>query len=278
MQRCVALIVSGVAFFIYSLGVASLYERPRGEVGGELQVVLPRFVQVVLAAGDRFLAGNIGSFRSLVASTERMDAQDYRVLATLQQDVSWLHPAHEDNYYVAAAILPWNGQLEAAKYILARASDARPFDWQPPFYYGFNAWYFGKDPVAGAEWLVRASNHSQDEIVRIHLQQLAARWVAQGGDRSLAMRFHREMARNTRHKAFASFLEKRALRLEAILMLETAVESFRKATGGSPRTLSEIVDAGYLNAIPVDPFGMKFVISGDGMVLLETPSASEGNR
>ena len=46
--------------------------------------------------------------------------------------MSWLNPAHEDNYYVATATLPWNGQVDAAQMILRRATLARQKDSQPP--------------------------------------------------------------------------------------------------------------------------------------------------
>ena len=88
----------------------------RSQSPAELLVSLPRSTQVVLAAGDRHFAANLSGFRVLVAATERMRSEDYAVQARLQQDIAWFNPAHEDNYYIAAAILPWNGHLAAAQH------------------------------------------------------------------------------------------------------------------------------------------------------------------
>jgi len=69
--------------------------RPRAEI----EVVLPVFVQVALAGGDRYLAASWSSVRALVTETVRMAADEYRVLALVQRDVSWLNPAHEDKLH-----------------------------------------------------------------------------------------------------------------------------------------------------------------------------------
>jgi hypothetical protein len=64
---------------------------------------------------------------------------------------------HEDNYYVASATLPWNGQFDAAQTVLRRASLARPFDFQPAFYYAFNLVYFRGDATTASAWLRAAA-------------------------------------------------------------------------------------------------------------------------
>ncbi len=83
-----------------------LKSAPRQMVAIEMQVALPLFVQVFMVAGDRYLAANIAAIRALVVSTEKMKPEDYAILGKVQKDVSWLNPAHEDNYYIAFAILP----------------------------------------------------------------------------------------------------------------------------------------------------------------------------
>jgi hypothetical protein len=56
-----------------------------------------------------------------------MKAEDYAVQAKLQRDIAWFNPLHEDNYYIGAAMLPWNGELDAAQYVLRKASDGADF-------------------------------------------------------------------------------------------------------------------------------------------------------
>lgn len=259
-----ALLVGVCAFAAYAAIVPALYGRPRPPVSAEMEVVIPRFAQVLMAAGDRFLAADMAAIRALVATTERMDVENYRILALVQQDVAWFNPAHEDNYYTAAAILPWVGEVDAAQRILKAASDARPFDWQPAFYYAFDEMHFRKRPQVGAQWLRIAADHARDEAEQIQLQQLAALWAARGEDLTFAINLHRAMAKQTKYKAFASFLEKRTQRFENLLAIEKAIERYRQRYDKLPARLDELVAQGVLTTLPVDPFGMHYTLDNAG--------------
>lgn len=270
MRRAVELLpLTGALLCLLAFAalVPQLYGRPRPLASPEMEVALPRFVQVAMAGGDRYLAGNLAGFRALVASTDKMTADNYRILGIVQSDLAWLNPAHEDNYYIAAAILPWNGEVDAAQYILRRASEARPFDWQPAFYYAFNALHFEKNPAKGAEWLRLSAEHTHDEMEQLQLQQLAAQWVARGEDKELAIRLHRQMAKETQHRAFAQFLERRAIRLENIMALELAGARFKERMGRSPQRVDELVEQGLLATLPEDPFGMRYAFDAKGKVV-----------
>jgi tetratricopeptide (TPR) repeat protein len=257
-------VAGGLLLAIFGLLSRDLSRAPRAVAGSELLVTLPIVAQVVLAGGDRYLAANLATFRALVASTEAMNADDFALQAKIQADAAWLNPAQEDNYYIAAAVLPWYGQLEASQYVLRRASDARPFDWQPPFYYAFNVFYFLKDPAEGARWLRKAAEHTDVEDHVLAFQQIAAVWAAKGPDLEAAIKFHRDLIKATKHREFAAFLEKRVMRLENFLQIEKAVASYRQNSGSVPADVEELVRSGTLSAIPVDPFGLRYVLDADG--------------
>ncbi len=260
--------------------VPMLYSRKRPPVSAEMVVALPRFAQVVMAGGDRFLAADLAVFRALVASTETMQAANYAILGRVQSDASWFNPAHEDNYYIAAAILPWYGQLESAQQILSRASDARRFDWQPAFYYAFNELHFRHDALAGAAWLRTAADHARDEMDRIQLQQMAVNWASKAEDKELSIRIIRAMAKETRYRSFAGFLEKRAQRLENIAALQVALTRFKDANGRLPSGLIELVHpSSGLDRVPSDPFGAVYAIDTQGRVIVDIKRGEhEGKR
>lgn len=252
---------------VYVAATDRLYRQPRPPAASEMQVAVPRFAQVAMAAGDRWLAANMAAFRALVVSTASMTPESYRILGRVQSDVSWFNPAHEDNYYIATAILPWAGELAATQYVLRRASEARPFDWQPAFYYAFNELHFNKNVPEAVAWLRTAANHSNDEMQQIHLRQMAALWADRGGDRRFSIALLRAMAEEARLPAFAAFLEKRARRLENIEALEEAAARFRAQGGRLPAGSAgpaALVEAGLLAALPVDPFGAAYVIDDQG--------------
>ena len=278
MSRHIGGILAIAGFALYALTIPGLYRQPRTLSSDEMQVALPRFVQVIMSGGDRYLAANLSGFRALVASTETMSDDNYRIQGIVQSDAAWLNPAHEDNYYVAAAILPWNDQLEAGQFVLRQATNARSFDWQPPFFYAFNVLHFLKNPVEAAKWLRIAGQHSRDEAEQIQLQQMAAAWVSKGEDLELAVRMHRAMAKETKNKAFAAFLEKRALRLENLLAIERAVARYRELFGSAPAGIALLVERGLLPAVPVDPFGLQYTIDSNGKAqVLSAASAVSGS-
>lgn len=256
---------------VFALLAQALKSESRPSILVEMQVALPRAIQVLMSGGDRYLAANLAGFRALVVSTESMTRDNYRILARVQMDGAWLNPAHEDNYYIATAILPWQGEVDATQYVLQRAAVARPFDWQPAFYYAFNELTFHKSPVVAAEWLRRSADSAPDELQKLQLLQLAARWVTRADDPKLAIALHRAMAKETRHKGFAVFLEKRARRLEWLEAITNAASEFRSRTGHSAGSIGELVREGLLERAPVDPFGAEFDLSPEGRAIVRPP-------
>lgn len=264
-------LLTAAGALLFSVAQAPLEAMPRKQPSVEMQVSLPPFVQIIMAAGDRYLAANLAGFRTLVASSDKMGPENYRVQARVQSDAARFNPAHGDNYYLAAALLPWNGQVEAAQFILKSATEARPFDWQPPFYFGFNLLHFLKRPDEAALWLRRAASHTGDDLQALQLQQMAGRWVATGEDIGFAIRLHRAMAKETRHKAFAAFLENRASRLENLMRIDEAAKRFRDERGRFPGNLEEIREGGYLASVPIDPFGAVYGMDSSGKPVVHSP-------
>lgn len=244
--------------------------RPAAPSGAELLVSLPRFAQVLLAGGDRHLAANLAGFRVLVADTGRMQADDYAVQGKLQRDIAWFNPVHEDNFYIAAAILPWNGQLDAAQYVLAQASAARVFDWYPLFHYAFIHYHFHKDPATGAKYLLEAVPRASAQQDQWALQSLAAAWIEKGYRTASAAGMVQAMAVNAPPGGFRRYLEGRAKRLQDLVALQEATTRFVDRHHRRPGSLRELVDSGLIAAIPADPLGYGFGLDAAGWPKLNT--------
>ena len=229
----------------------------------ELTVSLPIFAQVVLAGGDRHLAANMGGFRVLVADVKRMRIEDYVVQAMLQRDIAWLNPAHEDNYYIAAATLPWYGQLDAARYVLQQASRIRINDWQPLFFLGFHYFHFLQNPAKGAALLIEAVPRARIEQDRWALQLVAARWMEGGYDTRTAANIVDGMAENV-SGAVRQYLRVRADRLHALANLQDLAVVFYERHGKKLAHIEDLVKAGLIESIPADPFGQGFGVDESG--------------
>jgi hypothetical protein len=257
------LLLLGALLFV-GAGV-SLRQQKRVNASPEIQVALPLFVQVFMAGGDRFLAANLGAIRALITETAKMHPDEYKILGKVQVDASWLNPAHEDNYYIASAILPWSGQLDAAQTVLRRASLVRPFDYQPAFYYAFNLMHFKGDAVGASEWLRIAAAKLPDDGERLTMQNFAARWLDKSADLGLAIAVVESMAKQAKRKDFRNYLLLRAQRLRDLLALRQAADAFRQQTGQAAQTLDQLVGAGLMAKLPVDPFGIGYSLDAGGV-------------
>lgn len=264
-KEWLAALVLAVAFVATAERLKSV---SRQSVSVELQVALPLFVQVFMTAGDRNLAANIAAIRALVVSTDKMRPEEYRILAKVQEDVSWLNPGHEDNYYIAAAILPWQGELDAAQRILARATQARRFDFQPAFYYAFNLLQFKGDAAGASAWLRESAEYLPEGDERLQMQNLAAIWLDKAQDVDLAIRVVEAMAKQSKRKDFRNYLEQRVTRLRALQGLRAAALVYRQRFEKPPASLQALVDAGIIKSLPQDPFGFGFWVDGKGRVML----------
>lgn len=267
----------GIAWLLFALAywgaVRHLSGVPRSQSPSELLVSLPKSAQVLLAGGDRHLAANLSGFRVLVAATSRMGPEDYAVQARLQQDISWFNPAHEDNYYIAAAILPWNGNLAAAQQVLRRAAAVRMNDWQPAFYLGFHYYHFLKDPAEGARWLLAGVPRASSQQDRWSLENLAAQWLEKGYKTATAAAMVDAMAESTPAGAFRNYLKVRAKRLHDLARLRELAIAYRERNGRPLVTLEDLAAAGMIASIPTDPLGIGFSLDGDGLPVFRVPQA-----
>jgi hypothetical protein len=275
LKLVMAVLLASTAFWVMA---QRLKTAPRQSVNVEMQVALPLFVQVFMAAGDRYLAGNIAAIRAVIVDTFKMKPEEFATLAKVQRDVSWLNPGHEDNYYTAAAILPWQGEIDSAQDVLARATKARPFDYQPALFYAFNEFHFKGDAAAASAWLRAAAEHLPEGDNRLQMQNLAAIWMDKTQDIDVAIRIVEGMAKQAKRRDFQRYLEVRVNRLRALKFLRTASGFYQQRFGHAPATLQELIDQRIIDSLPQDPFGFGYWINDKGHVMLRNSPAREPKK
>ena len=273
----IIMLLLGVAIFV--VASAFLRQQKRMNASAEIEVALPLFVQVVMTGGDRFLAANLGSIRALITESAKMHPDEYLILGKVQVDASWLNPAHEDNYYTASAVLPWNGQVDAAQTVLHRASLARPFDYQPSFYYAFNLVHFKNRPAEAAEWLRAAAAKLPDEEERLIMESFAVRWLDRSDDLGMVIAVVESMAKQAKRKDFRNYLQQRVQRLRGLLSLREAASVFLQKNGYPAQSLEQLVGAGLIASIPDDPFGKGYALDSKGIPVFKGVKVDEyGNK
>lgn len=262
-----ALIVGGGAFYWASQQLFAVRPPPTPEA---MRVRLPVPVQVFMAMGDRYLASNFNVLRATVLSAGRHDRTTYAVLGQVQMDAAFLNPANEDNYYIASAILPWEGEVEAGQTVLRLATEARFTDPYPPFYYGFNQQYFLGDYI-GAAKAAEVAAARVDGGARLSLLNIASKWYERVDDPHLAERTIQALIASTREPALREHLEKRIVRVRQLTGLREAATAYRQRFGRPPQTLDALREAGLIASLPEDPLGDGFVIK-NGTVEVKRPT------
>ena len=137
------------------------------------RVVISAPVQLLLAGGDRFLAANFETIRAMSTGSDDPAAaaadSSFRIRA--HRVVAQLNPCHEDNYYVANALLSWGGAPADGIDVLRRATECRAWDEFPPFFYGFNQWFFNRDASEARRALELAADRPDPGGVKARLEQ-----------------------------------------------------------------------------------------------------------
>lgn len=259
--RLFVLLASAILGFAFAS--LSLRDRPRFSEGVRgLSVHLPVPVQLANAFADPYLASNLNVFRSLMVDPRITEDETYRIQAVLQVDAAFFNPRHEDNYYVGAAILPWNGQVQAAQQVLRQAADARPWDMWPAFFYAFNAMYFERDMGRAGHWAeVAAQRHPKNAAA---LRDIAAKWYERGDDPRVAIGILKAMYEQSRDQSFRQMLAARLQRLDGLLALRQAAEAYRLETGRRPDRMEVLLGYAGLQQLPKDPLALGYLLDAAG--------------
>ena len=184
-------------------------------------------------------------------------ADRYDYLERIYTDViSELDPHYLDPYLVGAMIMTAEARNpEAALRLLDKGIRNNPGDWILPFEAGYVSYQELKDYARAGSYFERSAAHPEAHpaVKRFH-----AEMFNRAGDRRTALRewsaiwessddpYVRGVAWNHVHD----------LKVEVDLAdLNAAIGRFRDARGRTPARLEEIVSAGLIAALPVDPEG-----------------------
>ncbi len=233
-------------------------------------MILPPLVTKMLSlefrgiAADFLFARASQYFGGKIAKREVVDKNDMMWLYRNMIVITDLDPYFEDPYYFGNSLLTWDvGMFKEANELLKKGVDARTWDWQLPFYLGFNKFYFLHENKEAADYLLIASKRPG---AYDFLPTLAARLYSSGGRTEAAIFFLTSFMDNERDMRIKKNYAVRIDALKRILFLERSVARFKSKTGRLPRSLQALVQSGTIQAIPKDPYGGEFYLAGDGSI------------
>ncbi len=166
---------------------------------------------------------------------------DYQAMHAALETAVRLDPYNMDAYYFANAILVWDAdEVRLANRLLEYGMQYRTWDWYLPFFAGFNYAYFLKDFERAAHYYQRASELSGSPLYA----KLSGRYLYEAGQTRLAVAYLDTLVKGTRNPAVKQTFEIRLKALRQVLLIETAIESYKKETGKQPDSIVVLLQTG----------------------------------
>jgi len=187
-----------------------------------------------------------------------------------------LDPGFIGAYHFGAITLAWDAHKphEAVDF-LTDGMKANPMNWQIPFDAGFICYMVLRD-------YDRASTFFEVASKMPNAWFMLARWAAiakaKAGDFRTAREMWLDILKGTENRALKALVVRQLKNLiteEAIDTLQKAAQRFQENKRRPPVDLSELVDAGYIERIPEEPYGGQFVLRNGKVTTTTPPSQRE---
>jgi tetratricopeptide (TPR) repeat protein len=199
-----------------------------------------------------------------VQDINQFNEQHWSFIEDSLERITDLDPYFWDAYLFAEMFLTWQGQrYQAANNLLLKARQYRTDDYRASYYLGFNHYYFLKDNVNGAKYLMEASKLPGSPY---YLASLAARLSVYSYQHRVGILFLEELLKDTKEQRA---IEEFRLRIETMKImdrLEQTIAQYEKEYKRMPESLDELVKSGMLDKIPNDPYGGQFLMLENGRV------------
>jgi hypothetical protein len=257
-----------LSLFGYSIAVTSVKEIRKNIIKTQPLLYLPPKEALSLLTFEfKTLFSKILTFRANIYFGETTSDEikpDYYWFYKMYEAAIELDPYNIDSYYVAQAVLPWDGHLvRETNKLLEIGMKSRTWDWYLPFFIAFNNFYFLKDDKKAAEYFSKASQ------IDARIATIAGKYFQKAGETSAGLAFLKIMYDKTSDEGIRNNISKRINSLEQIAYLENAIVVFRIKTGIFPSLPEQLISAGVIDKLPVDPFGKVYFIREDGKIELK---------
>jgi hypothetical protein len=138
----------------------------------------------------------------------------------------------------------------------------RNWDWQLPFFAGFNNAFFLKDYLKAANYYKIAGDLSGSDLHK----KLAGRYMQESGQTDLAIGYLTAMEKGERNPAMKKSYQIRLAAFKEVRRIEVARDQYQQQRGVLPGSVDQLLQTGLLAPVPVDPYGGRFYLEPSGKV------------
>jgi hypothetical protein len=147
---------------------------------------------------------------------------------------------------------------EESNRLLEKGMQHNPTEWKLPFLVGINYYYEFYDDAKAADYISQASRLPNAPS---SLPTLAANLYVSAHSPQQAVNLLAAMHQEATDESAKTLIEIRlkiAMTERDLSLLEQAIDRYRKMKGTNPLRLDELVSAGLLSALPVEPAGGRY--------------------
>jgi hypothetical protein len=159
------------------------------------------------------------------------------------------------------------GQPQEAIALLEKGIKAQPDNWRLVQALGFVHYWWHEDYRMAAYWFDQAAKLPGAPV---WMAPLAAVTLAQGGSRDASRQMWRHIAESEADEWFRTEAVRRLNQLDALDQMDALrriLGAYRSRVGRAPSRWQDVVAAGLLRGVPLDPLGAPYGLSGDDVVL-----------
>lgn len=212
--------------------------------------------------GYHHLGADILWLRLLQVIGERRNTEDqYEWMYHTLDVITTLDPQYAYAYYVGGVILgDYAHRPDLSNRLLAKGVEANPTVWNLPFLLGYNYYFLMGDAVKAADYIMRAASLPEGPS---YLPGLATRMAAEGGRPETALVFLETRLREINDPEMREFFLNRMKEViieRDLRILENVVQTYLSQHRVLPTTLMDLVVAGLLPALPMEPFGGSYIL------------------
>ncbi|MFZ5776519.1 MAG: hypothetical protein ACOY3Z_13665 [Thermodesulfobacteriota bacterium] len=238
-----------------------------------------------------------GEFKGLMADFMTLEASSGIGYYLLQQDIkmhdippeAWdviyelleisqkLDPYFSDNYRIVQPFFTWAAQRpQQAISFLKKGMDARDWDWELPFFIGFDYFFFLDDNLQASHYLQEAYSRPSGKG-SITLATLSAKLLQKSGKTEVGIAYLTALLQEELNETQRNAFEMRLNDLRRVLVVEKAVAAYQVRFGHPPENTEALLRAGILSAIPENSYDktMPYCIDQTGKVFFDKPGCRE---
>jgi tetratricopeptide (TPR) repeat protein len=239
---------------------------PDGDVG-----VLPdgNVLRVLSLGYERAVADLFWIRTTYYVGDEHASSADWPAAERLANLVTDIDPHFDSAYVVMASVLSGLRTDPDAAIRLLEKGTAHSQYWRIHFLLGFQYFMEKSDYVRGAEHIQRAFELGGPQ----YLQFLVSRLYSHAGDPSTAMQFIAARLATEETPEIRAQLKQRYSDVwitRDLGLIDAAIEKFRAARAREPKTIADLVAAGFLDSAPRDPKSGAYSIA-NGRAKTELP-------